>query len=247
MPILMKNTPSMRSRKGRISASTWCRKCVSPSSMPAMKAPRVSDRPAAMDRPAAASASDSTVSMNSSSEWVSATQCRMRGNSLRPSTASVTNTSRASSRVMPSRVPREPPSFSSSGSSTRKGTAAMSWNSSTAVAAWPCTVRSSPCSPSCLSAMAVEDMAKAPPRITAKAGDTPARMKPPANTAVVSTIWLPPSPSTRRRAASRRGRENSRPMVNISSTTPTSASTRIAPVSPSRPSPQGPNANPASR
>ena len=66
MPTEMKNSPSSRSRNGRITASIWCRYSVSASIMPDRNAPRANDRPATCDTHAEASTTSSTASVNSS-------------------------------------------------------------------------------------------------------------------------------------------------------------------------------------
>jgi hypothetical protein len=67
MPMLMKNRPSSTSWKGRMSVSTWCLYSVSEISMPAMKAPSASDRPASSVSQARPSVISSRLRTNSSS------------------------------------------------------------------------------------------------------------------------------------------------------------------------------------
>ena len=70
----------------------------------------------------------------------------------------------------------------------------------------------SDCSVSCAMMMAVEDMATAPPMTIAAVGAIPNSANAPAPTsAVVTSTWAPPTPSTSQRIATRRGRENSEP------------------------------------
>ncbi len=73
MPMPTKNRPSSTSRNGRIEASIWWRNSVSPSTMPARKPPKASDRPRLWVVQAASSATSSTVSVNISAERRSAT------------------------------------------------------------------------------------------------------------------------------------------------------------------------------
>ena len=68
MPIETKNRPSKTSRKGRMVDSIWCLNSVSPSIMPAKKAPKASDRPKLLVIAAEASDTSSTVSVNNSAE-----------------------------------------------------------------------------------------------------------------------------------------------------------------------------------
>jgi hypothetical protein len=67
MPMVMKNSPSSTSWKGRMSVSTWCLYSVSEISMPAMNAPSARLRPASSVSQARPSVISSRFSTNSSS------------------------------------------------------------------------------------------------------------------------------------------------------------------------------------
>ena len=69
MPTEMKNRPSRMSRNGRMTLSTWWLYSVSASIMPARKAPSAMEKPATCEAQAAASATSSTASVNSSRTW----------------------------------------------------------------------------------------------------------------------------------------------------------------------------------
>ena len=100
---------------------------------------------------------------------------------------------------------------------------------------------------SCCSRIAVELMATAPPSTMATSQRRPSRWPSSANTAAVAATCAAPSPNTSRRMASMRGSENSRPRVNSRKATPSSASSRVAPVSETTPSACGPSTSPTAR
>ena len=66
MPMTMKNRPTRIPRKGRISASTWCRYSVSASSSPAMKAPSAIEKPPSETAQLVPSTTNNVVATNSS-------------------------------------------------------------------------------------------------------------------------------------------------------------------------------------
>ena len=105
---------------------------------------------------------------------------------------------------------------------------------------------------------AVDDIAPAMPATRAAGGGMPASTASPASTAVLATTCSAPRPNTRRRITQSRSTDSSRPIMNISMTTPSSATGAIEAGSPkvtapsqgsaatARPSPKGPTAMPTS-
>jgi len=109
-----------------------------------------------------------------------------------------------------------------------------------------CVRFSSACSPSWRITMAVEDMASAPPIITAVSGGTSSPQITTANAAVVSTTCRPPIKNASRRMAIIRGSENSSPSVNTRNTTPRSARIGAMPLA-VKLSANGPSSMPTAR
>ena len=193
--------------------------------MPARKAPRASDRPKKLVIHAADSDTSNAVNVNSSVEWAAATVWNSGRISQCPS-ASMPATA-ITALAIASRIgmatPPSPP-LPRIGISTRNGTTAMSWNSSTAKASRPCGECISSCSMSCLTTMAVDDSARMPPITSAPCHGTPLNqaMLPAAITD--SNTCVPPSPNTARRSVQNWASENSSPIMNSRKTTPISAS-----------------------
>ena len=162
MPMLMKNRPSSTSWNGRMSVSTWCLYSVSEISMPAMKAPSASDRPASSVSQASPRVTSSRFSTNSSSLLRRATRVSHQRITRWPptsssaiSTAALRAASASAASSMSGGLPR-------AGISTSRGTTAKSWNSSTPITRLPCSVSSSSRSDISLTTMAVLLIASAP-------------------------------------------------------------------------------------
>ena len=89
-----------------------------------------------------------------------------------------------------------------------RGSVARSWKSSIPSASRPCRLVISPCSASCFSVTAVDDMAIAPPMMIAGWTCTPVRTSPAATSAIVMpTCRLPATSTSRRARENRRNRE----------------------------------------
>ena len=109
-----------------------------------------------------------------------------------------------------------------------------------------CVRFSSACSPSWRITIAVEDMASAPPIMTAVSGGTSRLHSTTANVAVVTTTCMPPMRNASRRMAIMRGSENSSPSVNTRNTTPRSARIGAMPLA-VKLSAYGPSSMPTAR
>ena len=234
MPTVMKNRPSSTSWKGRMSVSTWGLNSVSEISMPAMKAPSARLRPKRSVSQARPSVISSRFSTNSSSLRRRATMVSHQRIRRWPPVSSSVISTVAFSPALPSASSRSSVGALSAGISTKSGTTARSWNSSTPITRLPCSLSSSSRSAIIFTTMAVLLMASAPDSASAvrqdncHSGGTQAdstedsSMAPPVASAIVITTWDRPSPKTCMRIARNLGRLNSRPITNISSTTPNS-------------------------
>ena len=215
--------------------------------MPARNPPRASDRPTACVAHAAPTATISVASVNSSVlrarpiSWNSGRTSQRRNVST---SARATAACRIDSTI--SHVSRSGPLPASALSSASNGTNARSWNSRMPIAMRLCVRFSSACSPSWRITIAVDDMASAPPIITAVRGGTLSPHSTTANAAVVSETCRPPMRNASRRMAIMRGSENSSPSVNTRNTTPSSA--RIGATPPAvKSSAYGPSSMPTAR
>ncbi len=97
------------------------------------------------------------------------------------------------------------------------------------------------------SAIAVEDIARPTPPITAACQAKCVRYSNAPSTAAVINTCAAPTPKIERRSSHSLLGFSSRPMMNIRNTTPSSEKCRISSTSLMKPSPQGPMAIPASR
>lgn len=215
--------------------------------MPARKAPIGNDSPALYAIKAAPKTSRSVPSRNSSGERVRATHATYRKRTRRASKAMTRK--RATARPARNPAARGAPVRPLRASTRmRNGKAARSWKSSTPSARRPCWVFSSCWSESCFAAIAVDDIAIAPPT-TAPASQSkpPTRQAATAASRVVATTCKPPIPNTTPRAAIIRGSENSSPTMNMRSATPNSPRMRTVSVAGKRLRPCGPMRRPAAR
>ncbi len=143
--------------------------------------------------------------------------------------------------------PGTSPSVLSAVASASKGANARSWNNRmpTASRAW---VRaSSSWSPSCLTTIAVEDIASAPPITIAAPVCTPKPSAMPANAPPQTSICRPPMPSTSDFIATMRPSENSSPSVKTRNTMPISARSRTVASFGTRPRACGPSSMPTTQ
>ncbi len=243
---------------GSTVTSTCRRNSVSASSSPAISAPNAIDSPAA----AAANPVDSTTNrqaaMNNSGLRVRATLRNSGRSPSRPSAASAATiaTASASARARPSQLPPPSRPLPIAPSRNRIGTTARSWHSRTAKLVRPVWLLMRRSSDSTWVTIAVEDMASASEAISAGPRATPRALNTSASAAVQTATCSAPSPNTSRRSATTRSQESSSPIVNISSTTPRSAtcsirarsgivtSARAGKRSTSAPSPIGPASTP---
>ncbi|SAW75263.1 Uncharacterised protein [Klebsiella pneumoniae] len=92
-PMVTKNTPDNTSRNGLRWLSMWCRKSLSPSTIPARKAPRAADTPTACAAAAAATTTHKETSTNDSSWPRRATQPSRPCNRRRETRAAAANSS----------------------------------------------------------------------------------------------------------------------------------------------------------
>ena len=243
----MKNRPRNSPRNGRMSASIWCRYSLSASISPARKAPSAIDMPACSVAQPVPSATKIEVAANSSGFRVPAISRKTSRTMNRPTNAITASTTTAFTAARPSTCGSPSTAPASSGSSTRNGTTARSWNSKTPIEARPCRAVTSPRSTRCCRTAAVEDSASAPP--STKAATAPPPMASAINpmTSDVSATWARPNPKMKRRMAINRAQGRSSPTANSRKTTPNSASSRAWPGSVISPMPCGPIARPAAR
>jgi hypothetical protein len=258
MPIVMKNSPSSTSWKGRMSVSTWCLYSVSATSMPAMKAPSASDNPAASVSQANPSVTSSRLSTNSSSLLRRATIVSHQRIARCPPTSSNVSTTAALTSASASAVAKLAAPVPKAGTTTSSGTTARSWNSRTPRTRRPCSLSSSSRSAISLTRIAVDDIAIAPPSVMAPC-HVRSHWRPSAANAAASSalpITAPmivnptcdsPSPNTSSRMLRSLGRLNSSPITNIRNTTPNSARARAAAGSPASASALGPISTPTAR
>ncbi len=258
MPMVMKNSPSSTSWKGRMSVSTWWRYSVSEISMPATKAPSARLSPACSVSQARPSVMSSRFSMNSSALLRRATSVSHQRISLWPPYSSRPSSTAAFSPAQASASAISPPLLCSAGISTSSGTTARSWNSSTPMTSRPCGLSSSSRSAISLTTMAVELIAIAAPSTSAPCQPIcqarPSSAKPaismalPATApATVSPTWASPRPKTAVFSARSLGRLNSSPITNIRKTTPNSARYWMLAESCAKASALGPMTTPTAR
>ncbi len=202
--------------------STWRRYSVSASSTPAISAPSDIDSPAADAASPVASTTSRHAAMNSSGLCVRATPRNSGRSPSRPIAASAMAASTAwpVARSRATGPASPPPSISSR---NRIGTTARSWNSSTEKLVRPVRLVMRRSSDSTCVTTAVDDIASARAATTEAVAPAPVAQTAPASAAVETSTCKPPSPNTRRRNRAIRSHDNSSPIVNISSATPSSA------------------------
>ena len=199
MPTPTKKSPSSTSRNGRMVASTWCLNSVSPSIMPARKAPKAIDRPSMLVAQPALNDTSSTVSVNSSAERCPATKWNSGRSSQRPpySTTTKASTALASASAMSPSTVVNPAAAPNTGIRISKGTAVTSWNTDIATPRRPCRLFSSPCAISWLLMTVVDDCAKTAPITKALAAGRPSTNQASSpTTSVVNPTCAVPSVST---------------------------------------------------
>ena len=244
MPTATKNSVAKISRTGMMSASTCSSNSDSETTIPARKAPRPSDNPAACVARATPRAMATTASMKSSREPDRATMRSSGGTSRVPRrNAAIRTTAEISSD---SAMPKPPPRWPAmTGMSASIGARLKSWTMPRPSATRACGLSISPRPMSILSATIELEMAKAPPSRSAAPN-----VQPPANPAAVprstvSGIWIAPPSSAARRTRITSLRENSTPSPNIRSATPRFASSCTRSTSATRPGVFGPMTSPA--
>ena len=124
---------------------------------------------------------------------------------------------------------------------------AMSWKSSTAKAPCPPAVRSSPFSFRVCSTIAVEDIARIIPVVSAMLQASPSARPSPATASAVSATCSPPSPTSCPRIRQSSRGSSSRPTRNSIITTPSSAMPWSDAGSTPTPRSSGPITTPAAR
>ncbi len=251
MPTERKNKPSRMPRNGSMSASSWWRNVDSDSSTPAMKAPIAIDRPPHCMNSAAPSTTSSAAAVMTSRP---------------PSAATMRNNGLMAQRPAASRPPSAPSAISTDSqagrdecdagcrcASARNATSASngmierSSSSRIDTARWPAGDAVTPRSSSIFMITAVDDSTKPIAPITATAGGQPKARPTPDSSAPQTSTCASPSPKiSLRNAHSLVGRISS-PIRNRNSTTPSSATCRMACGSSKNPSPKGPISRPAQR
>ena len=230
MPMVMKNSPSSTSWKGRMSVPTWWRYSVSDTSTPAMNAPSARLRPASSVSQARPRVMSSRFSMNSSSLLRRATRVSHQRMKRCPPVSNSPTRTTALMSAQPSAGSNCSDAEPRAGIKISSGTTAKSWNSRMPITLRPCSLSSSARSAISLTTMAVLLMASTPD--SASAVCQPMSQMPPTQcdnatpptvtTAMVASTCISPRPNTCLRMASSLGRLNSSPMANIKNTTPNS-------------------------
>ena len=213
------------SRKGATSARAQCPTSDSLNSSPATKAPKAADNPTKLVRAAMAKAMATTIRTNISREPIKVMRLMAHGRTLVPSRAAPPMTAVALSTPQPiSRITDPtPPLPSSAGSMAIIGMNIKSCTSRKPVISRPCRLFNSPRSERVFSTTIVLLNAPANPSMTAVFRSNPRRIPIGTKSQAVMTICkMPPMITTLPRCASSR-KEISMPMVNTSSTTPSSA------------------------
>ncbi len=144
----------------------------------------------------------------------------------------------------PESVPMAAPMKTTSASS---GTMARSSSSRIETALCPCGSIRSPRSSSICMMTAVDDSTKPHAPIRATAGVKPRAMPTPVSSRAQAATWAAPRPKISRLRLHNRDGRISRPMMNSSITTPSSATCRMVMGSSKRPRPNGPIRSPAAR
>ena len=132
MPMEMKNSPINRSRNGRISASSWRRYWLSPSSMPAINAPNAIDKPSHWVNAPVTKATTSVDNTKSSLERERATSSKIRGKAHLPKAIKRKKAKipLSKAKAISASIKGSPP-LASNGNRINSGTTAKSWNNKT--------------------------------------------------------------------------------------------------------------------
>ncbi len=249
MPTATKNRPMRTRFSGATLTSTWWRKSEAASIMPSRNPPMAMDRPATSMTRAAPRTASSTITPSAAVDWARAVHVSTSGSTYRPTTATPAT---AAAPAAPSSH-NGPSGFGaatadSSGTAINSGTAARSCMSRTANAPLPWSLATSPFSSRVCMTIAVEESARPNPTTMAAFGEMSASAsRAPARMAPVTRICREPSPRSRRRMDHSLLGRISRPMVNMNSTTPISATARSSSTWVVRTTPGecGPSATPA--
>ena len=248
----MKNSPSNSPLNGSRSASSSWRYSLSASTTPATNVPSAGDSPTCSISSAIATTISSAAAMNDSRSRTVARNWNAGRTTKRPAATTPPTAPITRSAVIHAGRPASAPALTSatpsSGNTARIGMTAMSWNSSTANAAWPPPVLSWPRSASVDSTIAVDDIAMISPTASAARHGTPSASAPAAITAADAATCSPPRPRIDRRSRHRSAGCSSRPTTNSIITTPNSAKCMTClPSPPIAPSTLGPTSTPATR
>src|SRR6058998_1240128 len=246
IPIEMKNRLLKLSRKGKISAIAWWLYSDSEMISPAMNAPSARDRPANELSQAMPRHTKMMVITNSSRLRLRTTSTSRRGTRYHAATR-ISSTARIALATDHTTV-RSPasPSPPNTGVTTIIGTTARSCTIKIPMISRPCGELVSPRSVTILSATAVLLIAARKPQNTLWLSGRPKALAASADKPIADPIWRSPAPATVRSDRSW-PRENSTPMVNSNSTTPTSAKTSTRATLSTTSSPYGPSSAPATR
>ena len=190
--------------------------------MPAINAPSTIDMPASCISNAAPITTSSEVAVRISGIPEPAATCKTGLSKNRPpiiSPASMAILVSTSTRLKSLAAAELP----SKGMITINGITARSWNNNIEKAARPCVVVSCFFSASICNTKAVDDRARVNPTTVAAVGSMPAINASPPMTRALTNTCAAPSPNTILRKTHRRDGCNSSPIMNNSSTTPSSA------------------------
>ncbi len=194
MPTEMKKTARNTSRKGMMSAMTWCDESDSARARPARKAPRASDRPACAVTQAVPKTRAMMVKRNSSGERV----WRMpRNRGLSRCLTNRNRPPRISADLTIAQMEKAPDCEPRSGKATRNRITQMSWKSRMPREIRPCAESISPRSNSNLRTIAVDDRAIAMPSTAAETGGSPSSQVPQATASIVVMICTLPADNNR--------------------------------------------------
>ena len=233
-PTVMKKSPSSRPLNGARSASSSWRYSLLASTTPARNDPSAGDRPSRIiisEMPAISSSAAATWISRSPDISMKRKNGRVRNVPPRITSPTAATTSSACIHPATPSIASAPPSAAagtcpdaaSRGRTARSGSAATSWNSSTANPARPPSVRLSFFSASVCITIAVEDRLSTIPTATASFAGRPRSVAQPAIAAMVRPTCNPPSPRSRVRISQSVLGCISRPIRNSISTTPNSA------------------------
>ena len=273
IPTPTKNTPSSSPLNGSIEISTSRRNSVSASRRPAIRAPRLIDRPAAWAATPAPTTTSRLAAMNISCPCplalARATDRNIGRRTSRPSTTSSarpmaagTSVNKAGSSAAGSKSPPPAPFWASAARTVtviRIGATARSWARRMEKVARPAVVLTRPRSAITGMTTAVDDRARPIPRTAAETSGCPMNTNTAASATVQAATWVRPRPNTSFRMALSRSHDSSSPIMNSRKATPSSDRDRIwaasemvsqdsqGAVSARRARPSGPSSTPAAR